>query len=51
MTNRSSSHQHCLVGNKRPKSKLRVRAAKAKARVGSIARQEAIKTAKKAHLA
>ncbi|MBP7819226.1 hypothetical protein KA036_00100 [Candidatus Gracilibacteria bacterium] len=31
MTNRSSSHQHCLVGNIRPKSKLSKRANKAKA--------------------
>lgn len=29
MTNRSSSHQHCLVGNIRPKSKLSKRANKA----------------------
>jgi hypothetical protein len=31
MTNKSSSKQHCLVGNIRPKSKLRKRRNKAKA--------------------
>lgn len=51
MTNKGSSHQHCLVGNKRPKSKLRVRANKEKARARSKARQEAIQEAKKAHSA
>ncbi len=32
MTNKSSSKQHCLVGNIRPKSKLRKRRNKANAR-------------------
>ncbi|MBU1019005.1 MAG: hypothetical protein ABII07_04625 [Patescibacteria group bacterium] len=50
MTNKGTSHQHCLVGNIRPKSKLGKRAEKEKARIKSQARQEAIAEAKKAHL-
>ncbi len=40
MTNRHASKQHGLVGKTRPKSKLRKRANKAKAR----ARKAAVKT-------
>lgn len=42
MTNKSSSKQHGLVGNIRPKSKLRKRANKAKARERRLERQAAI---------
>ena len=41
MTNRSSSKQHCLVGNIRPKSKAYKRRNKAKARARREARQAA----------
>ena len=38
MTNKSSSKQHCLVGNIRPKSKMRKRKNKAGAKVRRDAR-------------
>lgn len=40
MTNRSSSHQHCLVGKKFPKSKLRKRQNKSLATVRREERRE-----------
>jgi hypothetical protein len=39
MSNKHASKQHCLVGNIRPKSKLRKRKNKAKARARREARQ------------
>ncbi|MFH1218784.1 MAG: hypothetical protein V1679_03005 [Candidatus Peregrinibacteria bacterium] len=45
MTNKHASKQHCLVGNIRPKSKLRKRRNKAKAKAR---REERLNTAKKA---
>ena len=41
MSNKHASKQHCLVGNNRPKSKLRKRKNKAKARERREARLEA----------
>ncbi|MBT6069100.1 hypothetical protein HOG48_05065 [Candidatus Peregrinibacteria bacterium] len=50
MTNKSSSHQHGLVGNIRPKSKLRKRRnkAKAKERKEAILAERAASSEKKA---
>jgi len=52
MTNKSSSKQHGLatMNETRPKTKDRKKAQKARARVKSTERQNAIATAKKSHL-
>jgi len=53
MTNKGSSHQHGLhtMNKTRPKAKDSKKAQKVRARVKSAERQDAIKEAKKAHLA
>ncbi|EKD48061.1 MAG: hypothetical protein ACD_65C00138G0003 [uncultured bacterium] len=52
MTSGLASHQHgyTKVNITRPKSKQRVKKNKAKARIKSVARQDAIKAAKQAFL-